>query len=121
MMDGSLLTARAEHGLILVFPDQDGSIFSPAVNRFVDGVEARVDASLVTFALTNGRHPNVRDALAAAAFAGCASAVIVVLDERLPLPTVGRSSATQVVRCRRDPAAVAMAFAEATGRAAACA
>ena len=103
-----------EHGLILVFPDREGSLFSSAVNRFVDDVEERVDAALVTFALTNGRHPTVSDALAATAFAGCTSVVLVLLDERLSVPTIGRPTPAHIVRCRRDPAEVASTF-EAAG------
>jgi hypothetical protein len=105
----------AECGLVMLFPDDDASMWSNEVNDLVSAVEDRVDGAFVTAALLNGRQPSLVDAMMAVRFMGCSSAVVAVLgasgrpsDEALPVAD-GKFPVT-IVACRRDSAAVADAY-----------
>lgn len=115
-------------GLVVVFPDERATIWNPDVNGMVERVESSVDGAFVTPALVNGRHPSLVDALAAARFNGCRSAVVAVVDarnhdRRLELAASSTPEfPISVVGCPRDPAAVADAyFSVLLARPAACA
>jgi hypothetical protein len=116
-----------DNALIVVFPDRRGGLWSGDISRLVEQVEEQLDAGFVSFALANGRRPSVADALAAARFAGCSSAVLAVVDGEngggvgaLPGPLQGMT--VSVASCRRNAGSVVEAFRTAAGGArAACA
>ena len=49
----------ASHGLVVVFPDQDASIWDSEINGLVEAVERSIDGACVTLALVNGRQPSL--------------------------------------------------------------
>lgn len=114
-------------GLVVIFPDQGANMWDPELNGLVDSVEGSVKGAFVTFALINGRHPSLVDALSAARFNGCSSAVVVVADSRGPdrptaLMPVDSEFPITMAGSARDPEAVADAyFAALLDRPAACA
>jgi len=116
-----------DNALIVDLPDRRGGLWSAEASRLVEEVEGRVDAGFVSFALLNGRQPSVTDALAAARFAGCSSAVLAVVDgdgaaALASLPGSIRRMVVSAASCRRDAQSVADAFrAAADGGRAACA
>ena len=118
---------QAETALVLVFPDQGETLFSSDVSRLVSEVEERVGDSFVTFALLNGRRPSLMDAISAARFMGCTSAVVTVVSDRMgtSFVPVSRSFGEMpmtVTSCGRDADAIADAFAaSALAEPAACA
>jgi hypothetical protein len=79
-------------GLVVVFPVGVKGLFNPAVHRVVREVEDRLEGVFVTYALTAGGSPDVGDAIAAARFAGCDSAVVMHLDEGVEAVAVDSSS-----------------------------
>ena len=103
-------------GLVVVFPEDDVTMWSSEVTTLVEQVEEQVKGSFVTFALLNGRQPSLTDAVLAARFSGCTSLTLVVLGGRdgnilEALPTDGRGEMAAVVTgCRRDPSAVARTY-----------
>lgn len=116
-----------DNALIVVFPDRRGGLWSAEISRLVEQVEEQVDGGFVTFALANGRRPSVADALAAARFAGCSSAVLAVVDGDSggglePRPGSLRGLTVSVAACRRNARSVLEVFRAAAGGArAACA
>jgi hypothetical protein len=107
-----LLDLRA---LVLLFTSPDGTLWSADINDLVDAVEHRVEAGCVTFALVNGRHPSLVDALSAARFAGCTSAVVAVVDQAgdpavAALPRAHGEMPFTVVTCGRSVESVVRAF-----------
>lgn len=68
-------------GLVIVFPPEAGGLFNPAIHGFVQEVERRLDGVYVTYALSSGASPTLRDAISAARFVGCESAVVVLSVE----------------------------------------
>lgn len=106
----------AETALVLVFPDPGAALFHGEVNRLVTEVEDRVGGAFVTFALLNGRQPSLMDAISAARFMGCTSAVVAVVGDRLgpsveAVPRAWGEMPMTVASCGRDPEAIADAFA----------
>jgi hypothetical protein len=103
-------------GLVVVFPDEGANLWDAGANGLVDEVEQRFDGAFVTFALANGRHPSLVDALTAARFNGCDSAVVVVVNPNSGESTVRLMSPPQsefpitVTASRRDADAVAGAY-----------
>ena len=49
-------------GLVVVFPDEQATLWDGKVNGLVGEVEERFDGPFVTFALLNGRQPSLVDA-----------------------------------------------------------
>jgi hypothetical protein len=106
-------------GLVVVFPDDVSSLWDSGVNLFVDEVEQKVDGAFVTFAMANGRHPSLVDALTAARFNGCDSAIVVVVSPTTGDTTVRLMSPPQsefpitVTASHRDAESVAGAYLDA--------
>ncbi len=103
-------------GLVMLFPDENASIWDTEMNSIVNAVEDSVEGAFVTFALANGRHPSLLDGLSAVRFNGCTSAVVVVvgaypsgrtLSAVFPVKSEFPVTLTQ---CRRDARSVADAF-----------
>jgi hypothetical protein len=69
----------ASCGLVVVFPDEEASIWDRDVNGMVREIEDRMEGQFVTFALLNGHQPSLMDALTATRFVGCTSAVVAVV------------------------------------------
>jgi hypothetical protein len=63
--------------LVIVFPPTFKGLFNPEVHGLVRDVQERLDGVYVTYALSSGTSPDLRDAISAAQFGGCESAVIV--------------------------------------------
>ena len=63
--------------LVIVFPLGVSGLFNPEIRGLVDEVEGRLDGVYVTYALSSGASPTIRDAITAARFVGCESAVVV--------------------------------------------
>lgn len=106
----------AKAALVLVFPDQERALFSSDLNGLVSEVEERLGDSFVTFALLNGRQPSLVDAISAARFMGCTSAVVMVVSDRAApsiaaVPRAAGEMPMTVARCTRDPRAISDAFA----------
>ncbi len=68
--------------LVLVHAHRDG-LWDRELRRLAADVSARLPGIYVVCAATNGRGPALRDALAAARYAGCSSAVLVHLDDTM--------------------------------------
>ena len=68
-------------GLVIVFPPGVSGLFNPEVHRLVQEVERHLPGLYVTYALSSGESPSVRDAIRAARFVGCDSAVVVLAAE----------------------------------------
>jgi hypothetical protein len=83
MKRNGLFDSGSDVGLVIVFPPTVKGLFNPRVHRLVRGVEARLGAVFVTYALSSGSSPDVEAALAAARFAGCSAAVVVHWDSWL--------------------------------------
>ena len=64
-------------GLVIVFPPDVAGLFNPEIHGLVQEVERQLDGIFVTYALSSGASPTVRDAISAARFVGCESAVVV--------------------------------------------
>lgn len=113
--------------LVLVFADRDGGLWSQDLNALVNDVEERVDAGCVTFALLNGRHPSLVDALTAARFSGCTSAVVAIVDDGgvpsvAALPRTRGEMPMTVALCGRSVQSIVDAFESAVhAESAACA
>jgi hypothetical protein len=69
--------ARTKTALVIAFPPDMRGLFNPEIHALVREVEARLEDVYVTYALTSGFGPSLRDAMAAARFNGCDSAVVV--------------------------------------------
>ena len=63
--------------LVIAFPPDTRGLFNPEIHGLVREVAEQLDGVYVTYALTSGSTPSLRDAVAAARFVGCGSAVIV--------------------------------------------
>jgi hypothetical protein len=70
-------SGRSKAALVVVFPPGVKGLFNPEVHGLVREVEERLDGVYVTYALSSGTSPSLRDAMAAARFVGCESAVVV--------------------------------------------
>jgi len=64
-------------GLVIVFPPEVAGLFNPEIHGFVRKVERELDGIYVTYALSSGASPTLRDAISAARFVGCDSAVVI--------------------------------------------
>ena len=82
-MDSSFRFSEREQstGLVIVFPLGVSGLFNPEIHGLVREVGSRLDGVYVTYALASGSSPTVRDAVSAALFAGCTSAVVVHSEE----------------------------------------
>jgi hypothetical protein len=67
----------ATTALVIVFPPTFKGLFNPEVHGLVREVQQLLDGVYVTYALSSGTSPDLRDAIAAAQFGGCESAVVV--------------------------------------------
>lgn len=104
--------------LVLVFLGRDSGLWNSEINELVGAVEERVEAACVTFALPGGRHPSVVDALTAARFAGCTSAVVVVVGQTegysvAALPEARGEMPLTLAICDRDVESIVSAFEDA--------
>ena len=63
--------------LVIVFPPSVNGLFNSQVHGLVHEVQELLDGVYVTYALSSGTSPDLRDALTAAHFGGCASVVAV--------------------------------------------
>lgn len=64
-------------GLIVVFPPEVAGLFNPDIHGFVQKVERQLEGTYVTYALSSGSSPTLRDAISAARFVGCELAVVI--------------------------------------------
>jgi hypothetical protein len=64
-------------GLVIVFPPGVSGLFNPEIHGLVQKVERKLEGTYVTYALSSGASPTLRDAISAARFVGCESAVVV--------------------------------------------
>ena len=64
-------------GLVIVFPPGVAGLFNPEIHGFVAKVEKGLEGTYVTYALSSGGSPDLRDAVCAARFVGCESAVVI--------------------------------------------
>lgn len=78
-MDSSFRFSEREQptALVIVFPLGVSGLFNADVHGLVRDVEKHLEGVYVTYALSSGASPNVRDAINAARFLGCDSAVVV--------------------------------------------
>ena len=67
--------------LVIVFPPGFRGLFNPEIHGLVRDVQDRLEGVYVTYALSSTGSPDLRDALAAARFAGCESAVVIPTGE----------------------------------------
>lgn len=72
-----LSSDRAKTALVIVFPPAVKGLFNSEVHRLVREVQELLDGVYVTFALSSGSSPDLRDSMVAARFGGCESAVVV--------------------------------------------
>jgi hypothetical protein len=63
--------------LVIVFPAGVSGLFNADIHRLVREVQESLGGVYVTYALSSGTAPNLRDAMFAARFVGCDSAVVV--------------------------------------------
>jgi hypothetical protein len=63
--------------LVIVFPPGMKGLFNAEIHGLVREVQEKLDGVYVTYALSSGTSPNLRDAISAARFIGCDSAVVV--------------------------------------------
>ena len=68
---------EAKTALVIAFPPDMRGLFNPEIHGLVRDVAKRLEGVYVTYALTSGFGPSLRDAMAAARFAGYESAVVV--------------------------------------------
>jgi hypothetical protein len=68
---------RTGSALVIVFPPGVKGLFNTEIHGLVREVQERLDGVFVTYALSSSGSPDLKDALAAARFAGCDSAVVV--------------------------------------------
>jgi hypothetical protein len=68
---------RTGSALVIFFPPEVKGVFNSAIHGLVREVQEQLDGVFVTYALSSSGSPDLRDALAAARFAGCESAVVV--------------------------------------------
>jgi len=73
---------RTRSALVIVFPPGVKGYFNPEIHGLVREVEEQLEDVFVTYALSSGGSPDLRDAMAAARFAGCESAVVVPAGDR---------------------------------------
>jgi hypothetical protein len=67
--------------LVIVFPPGVSGLFNPDVHGLVRQVQEELPGVYVSYALASGSAPTLRDAVAAARFAGCQSSVVVFAGE----------------------------------------
>ena len=73
----SFNSAGTRTALVIAFPPAVKGLFNSEVHRLVGEVQELLDQVYVTYALSSGISPNLRDSMAAARFGGCDSVVIV--------------------------------------------
>ena len=69
--------AGTKTALVIVFPPAVKGLFNSEVHLLVREVREMLDGVYVTYALSSGTSPDLRDSIAAARFGGCESAVVV--------------------------------------------
>ena len=74
-------TNPTRSSLVIVFPPGVSGLFNPDVHGLVRKVQKELPGVYVSYALTSGSAPTLRDAVAAARFAGCQSSVVVSAGE----------------------------------------
>ena len=118
---------KSTTALVIAFPSDMKGLFNPEIHALVRDVAERLEGVYVTYAVTSGSDPNLRDAMAAARFAGCESAVVVAAGAGDELRFMGRGTtgdwmlSDAPVLSELDASAVAEAYlsaAEEAGRAA---
>jgi hypothetical protein len=78
----SFTCSETDTALVIVFPPRAAGLFNPEIHGLVREVQERLARVSVRYALTSGSAPTLRDAMAAARFAGCGSIIVVhVLDQ----------------------------------------
>jgi hypothetical protein len=103
-------------GLVIVFPLGVSGLFNPEIHGLVKEVEEHLDGVFVTYALSSGESPQLRDAISAARFAGCQSTVVVYAadsDAALPAKQTPRGDwllASIPVRSELDASIVVGAY-----------
>lgn len=127
---GDHFKLEAEKGntaLVIALPPDVKGLFNPEIHGLVRDVSEKLHDVYVTYALSSGFAPNLRDAMAAARFMGCDSAVVVSAGTGDEFRFGGRRTAgdwmisTAPVFSALDASAVAQAYVSAveeTGRAA---
>jgi hypothetical protein len=65
--------------LVIMFPPAVKGLFNSDVHRLVREVQEILDDVYVTYALSSGTSPDLRDSMAAARFGGCESMVVIPL------------------------------------------
>jgi len=82
-MDSSFSFSERDQraGLVIVFPLGVSGLFNPEIHGLVQEVERQLDGIFVTYAVSSGASPTVKDAIGAARFVGCKSAVVVLAVE----------------------------------------
>ena len=68
---------RSKTALVIVFPPPVKGLFNSEVHRLVSEVQELLDGVYVTYALSSGTSPDLRDSMVATRFGGCESAVVV--------------------------------------------
>jgi hypothetical protein len=63
--------------LVIVFPTGVKGLFNSDVHCLVREVQDTLDGVYVTYALSSGTSPDLRDAMSAARFMGCEAAVVI--------------------------------------------
>ncbi len=81
MKTSMLFTDSSQTALVIVFPPDVSGLFNPQVHGLVRQVQEKLPGVYVSYALTSGSSPTLRDAVAAARFAGCGSSVVVHAGE----------------------------------------
>jgi hypothetical protein len=72
-----LASDRTKTALVIVFPPAVKGLFNSEVHRLVHEVQELLEGVYVTYALSSGTSPDLRDSRVAARFGGCESAVVV--------------------------------------------
>lgn len=67
--------------LVIVFPPAVNGLFNSEVHRLVREVQELLNGVYVTYALSSGTSPYLRDSIVAARFGGCESVVVVPVGE----------------------------------------
>ncbi len=71
------VTDQNKTALVILFPPAVKSLFNSEVHRLVREVQELLDGVYVTYALSSGTSPDLRDSMSAARFGGCESMVVV--------------------------------------------
>lgn len=77
----SFASAGTNTALVIAFPPAVKGLFNSEVHRLVGEVQEMLAGVYVTYALSSGISPNLRDSIAAARFGGCDSVVVIPVGE----------------------------------------